>query len=127
MVGDLLSSAIQSGRIWNAKLLFPRSEMNVGTALVIWLIVLVFVYLIARYQRIRGWSALVLGLVIAFIVLIIIRPLSLLDVGLTGQDWTKAVYALVLYLTPITAVVYILLTAWKDKAPQPYVPVTTVN
>lgn len=88
--------------------------MDLGWALLIWLVIAIIVFLVARRYHIRAWSAVALALLIATIVLAIIRPANTVawngnqSAGLAGLYW------LIMFLVPLILIVYIVSKSVTD-------------
>ena len=89
--------------------------MELGWALLIWLVVALIVFFAARYYRIAMWSAFVLALLVAGIVLAIVYPVTGMPTGLTGGNGLQSVYWLILFLSSLIFVIYIVQKAVTDR------------
>ena len=89
--------------------------MELGWALLIWLVVAILVFIIARNYRIRIWSAIVLALVIATIVLGIIRPPNTLAWRIDQANGLAGLYWLIMFIVPLVVLVYVVGKAVTDR------------
>lgn len=99
------------------KILYHFGNMDLSWALIIWLIVVILVFILARNFRIRFWSALVLALIVGAIVLGIITPVNNLITSLTNRGFTTSLYALIMFLTPLIVLIYAVSKAVTDVQP----------
>lgn len=91
--------------------------MDLQWALLIWLIVVILVFILARSFRIRFWSALLLALIIGAIILGIITPVNNLIASLTNRSLATTIYALIMFLTPLIVLIYVVAKAVTDVQP----------
>lgn len=92
--------------------------MHTSEALLIYLIVSIFVFAIFIHLYIRAFSALVLTLLIGQILLNILSPPSNISPwSPDGESITSstAIYIVIQIITPIIAIIYILITCWNDR------------
>ena len=89
--------------------------MELGWALLIWLVVGLIVFFAARYYRITLWSSFVLALLVAGIVLAIVYPVTGMPAGLTGGSGLQTLYWLILFLSSLIFVIYIVHKAVTDR------------
>ena len=92
--------------------------MELGWALLIWLIVLLLVFFIARRYRIRMWSAATLAVLIAAIVLTILRPPNTLPWGLNQSNGLAGLYFLIMFITPLWITIYVVARSVTDVEPE---------
>lgn len=89
-------------------------KMKITTALLVWLLVFIIV-LWFIYATGRGfWDSLIGALLTAFIVLLVIRPMTIIDFNLREQSLIMAVYAGILFLTPVLIALYVYLSIYKN-------------
>ena len=88
--------------------------MDLGWALLIWLVVAVIVFVIARNYKIRAWSAFALALLVASIVLGIVRPANTVAWGANQNAGLAGLYWLIMFLTPLILIIYIVSKAVTD-------------
>jgi drug/metabolite transporter (DMT)-like permease len=86
-------------------------------ALIIWLIVVIIIYFIAKKNRVRTWSALILSLLVGGIVLALLRPPNS-NMRIDSDNITSTLYALIMFLTPLLIIIYAVTMAVRDIAPQ---------
>lgn len=87
--------------------------MNLTTALIVYVIIAVLVFILARVYRIRTFSAVVLALVIGQIAISLIRPDNLA----TEQARPTAVtaYLVIQLVTSLLVLVYVIGQALSDR------------
>lgn len=88
--------------------------MQLSTALLVYLLVLIFVLILARLSGIRAWSAVALAVLISFIVLILVQPLSLESILSTSTSYIL-LYSFIVFLTMVILFVYILDKTLSDR------------
>lgn len=89
--------------------------MELGWALLIWLIIAILLFVIARNYRIRIWSALVLSLVIATIILGIVRPPNTLAWNLHQSNGFAGLYWLIMFIVPLIILIYVIGKSLTDR------------
>jgi ABC-type transport system involved in cytochrome c biogenesis permease subunit len=85
--------------------------MNAGVALIVYLIILIVVFLLARYSGIKVFSSLALGVLIAVIIMAIIYKPT--DAYNNATDGDK-LYGAIILISIIFLGIYILVVALKD-------------
>lgn len=90
--------------------------MQLATALLVYILTLIFVLIIARLAGVRTWSAVNLALLLAFIVLVLIQPLSLETILNTSTSYLL-LYSFIVFLTFVLLFVYILDKTLSDRDP----------
>lgn len=88
--------------------------MDLSIALIIWLVIVIVVYLIARMNNRTVWSSIVLGILIAAIVLAIIRPITVTEMIVNGSNIPSTLYWLIMFLTPLIIIIYVISKAVTD-------------
>lgn len=88
--------------------------MQLATALLVYLLTLIFVLIIARLAGIRTWSAVCLALLLSFIVLVLIQPLSLETILNTSTNYIL-LYSFIVFITFVLLFVYILDKTLSDN------------
>ena len=92
--------------------------MHTSQALLVYLILCIFIFAIFIYIRIKVWSALVLTLLIGQIFLnILCSPSNITPWSPDGESITSstAIYIVIQVVTPIIAILYILIMGWNDR------------
>jgi len=92
--------------------------MDLGIALLIWLIIVILTFIFARYFRIRFWGALVLALIVGGIVLGIITPINNIATIFASKDLKTSLYGLIMFLTPLIVLIYAIYKAVTDLQPR---------
>lgn len=93
---------------------YSKTNMELATALLVYILTLIFVLIIARLAGIRTWSAVALALLLAFIVLLLIQPLSLDTILNTSTNYIL-LYSFIVFLTFVLLFVYILDKTLSDR------------
>jgi len=88
--------------------------MKLLSALVIWLIIVILVYIIARNFRIQPWSAFILAILIGAIVLGILVPITSFNMFNMNGDISTGLYTIIMFLTPLLVLVYVITKAVTD-------------
>lgn len=83
-------------------------------ALLIYLLVVILVFLISYFSGIRKWSALVLGLIIGFIVLLLISAPQKILTEFDGS-FLPLLYLAIILLTPVVILFYCLVRIVNDR------------
>jgi len=92
------------------------SQMNLATALLLFLIVASLIYLFLRgILFIRPWSAGVVALLSGVVVMNIAMPPT--EVSNESSNWLVTIYVLLELLALLLLWVYILERAWMDRLP----------
>ncbi len=92
--------------------------MSLGWALLIWLIILIVVFLIARYFRITTGASIILGLIIATVILgLINQPLSV-GWNMQSHNAASSIYWLIMILVPLIVIIYAIWKAATSIEPQ---------
>lgn len=92
--------------------------MHTSQALLVYLILCIFIFAIFIYIRIKVWSALVLTLLIGQIFLnVLCSPSNITPWSPDGESITSstAIYIVIQIVTPIIAILYILIMGWNDR------------
>ena len=87
--------------------------MNLTWSLILWLIVVIIVYLIAKNYHIQTFSAIVLALLIGAIVLGIIKPITTVDM-LLNMAGLNSIYYLIMAGTSLILLIYVVWKAVTD-------------
>ncbi len=94
--------------------------MTTGQALLIYLVFVIFIFALCIHLRIKIWSALVLTLLLGQILLnVICSPSQITPWSPNGESITSAtaIYIVIQIITPLIAVIYILIKCWYDRIP----------
>lgn len=89
--------------------------MDIVWALIIWLIVVIVIYFLARYFQIGVWSSIFLAITIGFIFLMIARPVNTVAWGMNANNGAAAIYWLITVLSPLLIVIYGFTKALTDR------------
>ena len=89
--------------------------MDLNTALIVFLLVTVLIFLLARYIQIRFFSALILALLVGYLTLITIRPWQTVE-GFVEGNINALLYLLISVLVPILFIIYIITKVFQDRA-----------
>jgi len=89
--------------------------MQLTNALIIYLIVVVLTYIIAKSQSIALFSSVVLALLVGQIILSIVRPITSVATFASENQTAVAIYMGVMFLTPLVLVIYVFVKASADK------------
>lgn len=90
--------------------------MDLNTALFIFFLVVILVFLFARMINIRVFSALILALLIGYLILITLRPWNTVE-GFVEGNFNALIYLLISVIVPILLVLYIILKVFQDRTP----------
>lgn len=89
--------------------------MEISTALVVYLIVIVAIFILCKLANVKTMSALVLSLTIGFIVLSLLVPISVLK-KLGGRHPNLVItYLIISSVTAVLSIWYIVVKALEDK------------
>ena len=88
--------------------------MDLSVALIIYFVVLLVVYLVARSASVRLWSSIILALVVGLAVLLLLQPLGTITTAI-NPSFTTTIYLGILIATPILALIYIFCKALSDR------------
>jgi CDP-diglyceride synthetase len=89
--------------------------MDLNTALIIFVLVAILVFLAARMAAIRFFSSLILALLVGYLVLITIRPWQTVE-GFVEGNFNALLYLLIIVLVPLLLLIYIILKVFQDRA-----------
>lgn len=89
--------------------------MDLFWSLVIYVVIFIVVFWIARSNRIRIWSAFIIALLIAGIILGIIHPAMTTEMTFNGSNLSSTLYWLILFATTILIPIYVVTMALGDK------------
>lgn len=84
------------------------------SALLLYLLVVIIVFAIVYYSGIRKWSALVLGLIIGWIILLFMCPPQKILTEFDGS-FLPLLYLIVILATPIIILVYCIIMIANDN------------
>lgn len=84
-------------------------------SLVIFVVVFIVIFWIARSNKIRTWSAFIFALLISSIILGIIRPAMTTEIVFNGSNLSSSLYWLIMFFTGILIPIYIVTMAINDK------------
>lgn len=95
--------------------------MDISWSLLLWVVILIVVYFLAKRAQIATWSAFSLAVLVSWIVLMIARPANTVQWGMGSQSGLSSIYWLISVLSPIIIVVYALSKMLTDRpANTPY-------
>ncbi len=83
--------------------------LSVGWSLTVWLVILIIVFLIARYLRITSGASFILGVIVATVVLGIVRKPTTVNWG-TGASTVDTMYWILMMIVPLIILIYAI---WK--------------
>lgn len=95
--------------------------MELKYILLIWLLIIIIVFIIARLHHIRIFAAFTLALFIGLIVLILVHPMSLVSLIIRRSDiYTKIYRCLIIFTISVLAlyIIYGTITDTDDKCMQ---------
>ncbi len=92
--------------------------MDKSSALALYLVVVIIVFIVARIYQINLWSAIVLALVVGLIVLFFLTPQSSLDSLKKNCNWEQWLYLGIWALTILIVLFYVLDRAFRDRPRQ---------
>jgi len=90
--------------------------MDLNTALFIFLLITIIIFLLARAIHIRLFSALVLALLIGYLTLITIRPWQTVE-GFIEGNFNALVYLLINVSVTVLVIAYVICKAFQDRIP----------
>lgn len=88
--------------------------MDLNTALFIFFLIAVVIFLFARMLCLRFFSALVIALLVSYLVLISLRPWSTVE-GFVEGNFNALIYLLIVGLVPILLIFYIIVKVFQDR------------
>ena len=88
--------------------------MDILVALIIYIIVIIIVYLLARFYHVSVWSSFVLAFLFGLIVLSAIKPYSELYESTTAKEYS-IIYGLIWLATIILIIIYVIERAINDQ------------
>ena len=88
--------------------------MDLNTALIVFLLVTIIVFLLARIIRIRFFSALVLALIVGHQTLLVLQPWQTVE-GFVEGNFNALIYLFIVALVPIIVVIYVIVKAFQDR------------
>lgn len=94
--------------------------MNTSQALTVYIVVIIFLFAIFIKIRIKVWSAIVITLLIGQILLNILCPPSQISPWSPNSESissSMAIYIVIQIITPLIAILYILIMGWYDRVP----------
>ena len=94
--------------------------MNTSQALIVYLVAVIFLFAIFIKIRIKVWSAVVITLLIGQILLNILCPPSNISPWSPDSESissSMAIYIVIQIITPLIAILYILIMGWYDRVP----------
>ena len=91
--------------------------MNPETAILIWLVVFVLLFVILWFYGIRTWSALVFSLFIALIILLLLFPFRVIN-GFYRYQTNDNLVAFIFVITVILVTIYIVQRVFSDRKPK---------
>lgn len=89
--------------------------MDVSIALLIWLIVAVIVFFLSRRWQIALWSSFALAVLVAWIVLMLIKPANTVPMGVSTQSGFAGIYWIISVVSPIIIIIYALSKMLTDR------------
>ena len=99
--------------------------MNPESAILIWLVVFVLLFVILWFYGIRTWSALVFSLFIALIILLLLFPFRVIN-GFYRYQTNDNLVAFIFVITVILVTIYIVQRVFSDRKPKEVIIVKTV-
>lgn len=88
--------------------------MDLGISLILYVVVVILTFLLARSAGIRVWSAIILALIVGQIILALIKPFGTIEGFLTGNT-LSSLYVLIMAITPILVIIYVFTKALTDR------------
>ena len=88
--------------------------MDLNTALLVFGLVVILVFLIARMIHIRFFSALILALLLGYLLLITIRPWQTVE-GFVEGNFNALIYLLISVIVPILILIYVIAKVFSDR------------
>lgn len=89
--------------------------IGLGWALIIWAVVTIIIFAIARAYRIRVWSSIILSLVISTTVLMSIHRPDAMRIGLNQQSGLEGLYSLIMFIVPLIMLIYVIGKSVTDQ------------
>ena len=92
--------------------------MSTSQALIVYIVVVIFLFAILIRIRIKPWSAIIVSLLIGQILLnILCPPTNISPWAPDSESITSsvAIYIVIQILTPLLAILYILVRGWYDR------------
>ena len=88
--------------------------MDLNTALFVFLLITILVFLVARMIRIRFFSALILALLVGYLTLITIRPWQTVE-GFVEGNFNALIYLFISVIVPILVIIYVITKVFQDR------------
>jgi ABC-type uncharacterized transport system permease subunit len=87
--------------------------MELWVALLIWLIVFIVIFVVAKKYRVTTWSSIALATLISVLILGLLRPPNTLIMA-QGSNW-GSIYWLIMFIAPILIIIYTISKAITDR------------
>ena len=93
--------------------------MDLPTALIIYLVVIILVMIIAYVSGITLYSSFILAITLGILVLFVIYPVSLMIKTIQYHPTASTIYGIIISITLISTIWYIVISAIDDRRVNP--------